>query len=526
MLRPFLLLREERYMDETKRSTGPLLVLLTLLIISAVAHGSNMFRFPYYENDEGTYMSRAWSLVTEGELAPTTYTYDHAPAGWMLLALWSELSGGFFAFGSVINSGRALMLGLHLLSVVLLFDIARSLSKSSFAASIAVLIFSLSPLAVYFQRRVLLDNIMVFWLLLAIDMVIKDERRLTHYVLGAIAFGLAVLSKESAAFLFPALLYIVITNSNKKHRNFAVALWLTAFLSVLSYYILFALLKGEFFPAGTALGGTTPHVSLLVTVRDQLVRTGGFFLDPQSTFQQFLREWRGGGSFENVPDAPLIIGGAIATVAIVGLSLNDQRLRYVALLVLSYWAFLMSGYEVIALYVIPLVPLLALAIAFSIHKIGEMVSGSSSVSWARLVVAGIALFPFVRYYMVQPANYITDQTTQQVMAIQWIDANIPDGSVMLIDNYAYVDLRAASRASNRAYDHVYYYWTAETDSSIKTGVLADNWQTVRYVLMTPQMSLDATQAGLSLTASAIENSAPLQTFSNNGWDVEIREVTP
>src|ERR1700722_13450241 len=97
------------------------LLLVLLLIISGVAHGYNMFHFPYYDNDEGTYMSQAWSLLTQGKLEPYTYWYDHAPAGWMFLALWTFLSGGFFTFGGSVNSGRVFMLLLHLASTFFLF---------------------------------------------------------------------------------------------------------------------------------------------------------------------------------------------------------------------------------------------------------------------------------------------------------------------------------------------------------------------------------------------------------------------
>ena len=46
--------------------------------------------------------------MREGRLAPYTYFYDHAPAGWILLAAWMALSGGPHAFGSTIDSGRVL----------------------------------------------------------------------------------------------------------------------------------------------------------------------------------------------------------------------------------------------------------------------------------------------------------------------------------------------------------------------------------------------------------------------------------
>jgi 4-amino-4-deoxy-L-arabinose transferase-like glycosyltransferase len=434
------------------------------------------------------------------------------------------LTGGFFTFGFAINSGRVLMLILHLLSAALLYDIARSQSKNVIAASVAVLIFSLSPLAVYFQRRVLLDNIMVFWLLLAVDMVIKDKRKLFHYAISAIAFGMAVLTKESALFFFPAILYIVVTNSNEYHRSFAIGSWLTIFLTIVSYYVLLALLKGEFFPSGTPLGGSHPHASLLASIGQQTARRGGFFLDPQSTFVTFLNEWIRGGEFIEFGDAPLIIGGGIATALALVLSINDQKLRYAVLLLLSYWAFLISGFEISVLYVIPLVPLLALAIALSIHRLGETLGGASSGGIASAILAGALLFPFARYYATQPANYIMDHTTRQIDAVHWIDANISDDALLIIDNYAFVDLQAEGRVSSKAIDNAYYYWTAETDSAIRTEILEDNWQNVDYILLSPQMVYDAAEEGLALTSDAQENSVPVKTFSNNGWDIEVREV--
>src|SRR5437763_960875 len=84
--------------------------LATILIIAGFAHGRNMFGFPYHESDEGTYTSQAWAILNQGELAPYTYWYDHAPAGWIQIAGWGGVTGGFDSFGGTINSGRVLML--------------------------------------------------------------------------------------------------------------------------------------------------------------------------------------------------------------------------------------------------------------------------------------------------------------------------------------------------------------------------------------------------------------------------------
>src|SRR5690242_10105980 len=91
----------------------PLIVLS--LAIGLVTHGWNMFRYPLYLTDEGIYMEQAWSVLHMGKLSPYTYFYDHAPMGWLTIAGWvAILPGGFSAFGNAINTGRVLMLIVHL----------------------------------------------------------------------------------------------------------------------------------------------------------------------------------------------------------------------------------------------------------------------------------------------------------------------------------------------------------------------------------------------------------------------------
>ena len=74
-------------------------------------------------------MERAWSVLREGQLNPYTYIYDHAPGGWLLIAAWDFiLPHQFLAFGNPVDTGRVLMLLLHVGSVFFLFEIARKLS--------------------------------------------------------------------------------------------------------------------------------------------------------------------------------------------------------------------------------------------------------------------------------------------------------------------------------------------------------------------------------------------------------------
>jgi len=116
-----------------KAPTGRLerLAFVLLLVAVALAHGVNMFGYPHYESDEGTYTAQAQAFVEHGKLAPYTYWYDHAPAGWMLLGLWAKLTGGFFTFGFSVNSGRVLMLLLHLGSSIILYYAIRKITGST-----------------------------------------------------------------------------------------------------------------------------------------------------------------------------------------------------------------------------------------------------------------------------------------------------------------------------------------------------------------------------------------------------------
>src|SRR5215470_3002305 len=87
-------------------------IALTVAIVSGlITHGYHLFQYPLYNTDEGIYVERAWAVIREHRLSPQTYFYDHAPAGWIIIASWVfVLPGHFEAFGNPINSGRILML--------------------------------------------------------------------------------------------------------------------------------------------------------------------------------------------------------------------------------------------------------------------------------------------------------------------------------------------------------------------------------------------------------------------------------
>src|SRR6266568_3119109 len=248
---------------KNKSKTTETWLVLFLLGIAGVAHAWNMFHFPYFENDEATYVSQAWSFIHAGKLAPYTYFYDHAPAGWIFLGLWFFLTGGLTTFGhNPLISGRIFIFILHMISILLLYVVTKRVSRQKLAATLAVIVFSLSPLELYYGRRVLLDNIMVFWMLVSLFFATYNPQRLRNVIFSAIAFSIASLTKENALFMGPAILYIIWIYTKYQTKIWSVGTWLMVFFTVFLLYPLYAFEKGELFSSGTPLGGTKPHVSL------------------------------------------------------------------------------------------------------------------------------------------------------------------------------------------------------------------------------------------------------------------------
>ena len=295
------------------------LLIIVVLLIAGLAHGINMFHYPYVESDEGTYLSQAWAIFHIGRLGYYTYFYDHVPGGWIQIALWGLLTGGFNAFGPAIYSGRIFILVLEVGSTFLLYRIARQISGSVTIAVVVCLLSIFSPYGLYFQRRVLLDNIMAFWMLLSISFLSRRSVFLKHVWLSAITLAISVLSKEVTAFIIPVMAYFVFLRVSRSQRWIAVVGWVVIVSAMISLYPLLAILKGELFPTGTLLGGTAPHVSLIGELLYQAGRgkDGGIF-NFHSFFWTETIKWM-------YDDPVLVIGGSVGAILAV---LMMKRYRF------------------------------------------------------------------------------------------------------------------------------------------------------------------------------------------------------
>lgn len=498
------------------------IVIILSLVIGAIAvHSFNLFGYPAYTEDEGTYLSQAWSLLTQGRIAPYTYWYDHTPFGWILMSLWSFLTGGFFTFGLSVNSGRVLMVVLNALSTYFVYRITKNLTGRTEAGIAAALIFAFSPLSITFQRRVFLDNIMILWLLISLFFLTKPFK-LRNIIISSITFGLAILSKETAFLFLPFFAVLVYKLAHQFNRSFATANWLFIAIFLVSLYPLLAILKGEFFPSDSLVGADGPHVSILQTIGFQMSRSGGFFLSPDSTFMSaFKNSWLRADSF-------YIILGIITTLINLIFFRNIWTI-FLGSSTLLYILFLIRGGVVLDLYIIPLLPLFALNIGLFVAQIGEFLKQRFKLKYLSLLLSffiGLAI-----YYQLKNSNYLftANQTVNEIAAVEWAKNNIDPQSLLLIDNYAYVDLNDPLINTSDKLFGAQYYVKIDNDPEIKQQVIKNDWRSIDYLLVTPAFIKTMNDENLELVKLAYDNSFVVKTFDqydgkSDPYPVEIRQV--
>ncbi|GII21596.1 ArnT family glycosyltransferase [Planosporangium mesophilum] len=479
----------ERDGEPLGRSGRALLVISMLL--GLVTHGWNVFKYPLYLSDEGIYMQQAWAVLREGKLSPYTYFYDHAPMGWLTIAGWvAIIPGQFNSLGFPVNIGRVLMVIIHVGCVFLMFEVVRRYSGSKAAAFLATFLFNVSPLAVYFQRMVLLDNLMVFWVLVGLYILARRDGRVVTAMGAGLAFGFAMITKENAIFLLPGFGYLLHRSIVEQgNRRFSASFWWFAAGTPISLYMLYAEIKNELLPANLDFNLASPpadHVSLLYTIWWQLNRTatGG-----QGTmFSTLLNEsWL-------FKDRPFLIAGTAATMINLVLSLNARRREVpmlgVSLLAIGY-GFYLTRSVLLDFYVAPLVPLLALNIGLLYGRITRY-GRREAVVLLTAVLCALPL-PYPKGYLVSwnsdgtrlllADQYRLPQTNMQNLQVKWIRQNIPPSARLIIDD----DIWVALREGNPSYPYAQSHFKAAADPDVRDKIFHQDWHNVDYVVMSNKM---------------------------------------
>ena len=486
-------------MSRLSRLNPSIPMLGILLILTATLRLINLTGSPGRFDDEGTYMAQAYAVAKWGELAHYTYWYDHPPAGWLQLALWTAISGPDFG-GNAVAAGRYLMVIVAVITAALLWSLARRIGMSRWAAAAAVAVFALSPLAISLSRMVYLDNLAVAWVLGALVLLCSPRYRLSAMFGAATCFGIAVLTKETMLLLLPMFAWLVWTRTAPATRRYALAVFVAVFGVVVSTYVLMAVLRGELVPG-------PGHVSLWDGIRFQLWdrAAGGALDDPYSLKRHTVDEW-----FRLDPALPFL------AVPIALAALFVERLRPFAVgLVILITTILRPGYLPVP-FILSALPLTALVAAgtgeVALRYLFRTV-GRRSVALRRFRVPALAAGALIVSIVVSlwlPTYHglmESDDDASMRQAQQWIQQNVPKTDRLIVDDALWLDLIRDGR--NRR--NVVWGYKVDTDEQVQ-GWAPHGWTDYEWVVSTA--SLRANMRPNGVFAEAVAHSQPAAIFGS------------
>jgi len=492
-----------------------IVVVAIALFVSLRAHALNMFNFPRYELDEGTYISSAWAIL-HGQLAPYPYGYGHPPLAWMQIAAWVQLTGGFFTFGDALNTGRVFMLFYALGCSLLIYLIVRRLISSRTAGLLAMVIFSLSPLAITYQRQILLDNIGIFWLLLALYFLVTGDNRLLKIVLSAISLGIAILCKEIFLLFVPVMIYAVWLQTTGFQRKFALVAFTYIVTALSSSFVLMAILKGELLPYSWHLPWDQhQHLSMLQTLLDQVQRGQN-----QGNLATSWSNWMQGDTLLTIFSVVTLLFNLLA-------GCWDRKKLLIALLGLSFWVLLLRGGIVLSFYFIPLIALTAINAAVAIHTLAHWLGKGIRLELLRVLLIFGVIAAIIPYDLAHSTDLFTQHpTSAQTDAMKWIGSHVPRNAFIVINSYLYMDLHEQGGlgvGNGAPFPYAHIYFNVATDPELYDKILQNNWDRIDYIVADSEMFNDINSSGtqFQIIKDALAHSELRAQFSATDHDQQL-----
>ncbi|MFJ9364858.1 ArnT family glycosyltransferase [Nocardia sp. NPDC101769] len=514
----------------TERRRFTLALITALAALCAVVTSINLVGYPLRFKDEGVYVAEAWAVPNLHALANYTYWYDHPPLGWLQMSIWFELTRGLQRWsGDTTVAGREFMVVLRVATCVLIFLLARRLGMRRAWSAAAVLLFVFSPLAMYYGRLVLLDNIALPWLLAAFLLALSPRRKWSAAVGSAVCFAVTVETKETLAVVAPALLYALWQNyrpaANRRYAwvSFAVVLTMTAAL-----YPLYAILKNELIPG-------PGHVSLIQAIEWQLhARKGsGSVFDPHSDARNLVDSWL------NL-DTLLPIGGSLAAVAL----LTVTRYRALMLAVLLQLATLLRTGYLPSMYIDTLLPLMALALAglgdtlwprdvFTPDTLGAILESpprrtdlatrrsTTALLGTVLVVASVlSVLPGLTDHWTNTLRYqwTADADRPERQVVTWLATHVPHNAVLVSEGELWLDLHNAGFSGNGN------VWVYKVDSDPAVTKWLGSWTRIDYLALSQTTLISESESTMPWVFKALHNADVMTTFGQNNDKVTILEV--
>jgi 4-amino-4-deoxy-L-arabinose transferase-like glycosyltransferase len=491
-------------------------IVFGLMILTGILVGTGITHYPGFADDEGTYVSEAWAVVSHGQLSHYTYWYDHPPLAWMQLAALTSLLGGLVKGASAVATARSLMLVPALATVALLYVLSRRLGMRRAFAVLAVTLLVCSPLGLSSLREIYLENFALPWVLAAFILAATPSRRLWAFAASGACFAVAVLSKETMLLFLPGLVLALVYNVDRRTRSFCLAAFFSAFVLIAIGYPLYAVLKGEL------LSGSG-HVSLEQAVVWQLGgrQASGSVFAPHSAARDVVHSW-------TVIDPWLLALG----IGAVPVALFVRRLRPVAVAMAGALLVAVHGGYLPEPFDIGLLPFCALLPAGVLDALWghRLLPARGATRLRPLAVAGIlallAMAIVPAWSQRDSYAMAANPTPYSAPAERWIEGHVPRKARLLIDDTMYVDLVNAGFAPR--YGAVWFFklgFTNGRDPAIARH-LPRGWREFDYVISTPVLrsTIAHDPRGNPQMSAALAHSRTVASFGTGARQVQIRRI--
>ncbi|WP_161600529.1 ArnT family glycosyltransferase [Mycolicibacterium hodleri] len=504
---------------------------MVLAVACAVATSFNIYGNPIRFKDEGVYLAQAWAIPNMHALANYTYWYDHPPLGWMQMATWATLTDGWDRWSSNSTmAGREFMVVIRVATTLLIFALGRRLGMRRTWSVIAALIFVFSPLAMYYGRLTLLDNVAMPWILASFVLAWSPRRAWGASVGSALCFAVAVITKETLVLIAPALLLALWSNYRRSsNRSFVwISFGLVLAMST-ALYPLYAVIKSELTPG-------VGHVSLWGAIEWQLsARKGsGSIFDPHSDARVLVDSWLS-------LDSWLPLCGLVAAALLIA----DRRFRPITVAVAIQAAMLLRQGYLPSMFVVSMLPLLALSIAglcdrlwpsttarlplrTAKHGARERLSGASVRLRKVGAVTGAVLVAAFWFTAVSKASdgwintlkyqWTVDADAPQRQVIAWIRDNVPHDSVVVAEGEMWLDLHNAGFAGRNN------VWVYKVDSDPAVTEQLGRWQSIDYLALSRVTLISESKKTMPMVFDAIEHSQRVAEFGQGDNAVQIMKV--
>ncbi|MEV7551165.1 glycosyl transferase [Amycolatopsis sp. NPDC089917] len=378
-------------------------VVLTLLVITGGARVLGLASPTPSPATEPATVAHVFALSHLTSFTDTGVT-GTSPLGWAQLTWYTLLSRAFDRTIVPVTAVRETAVIAAVLCAALLWLLARRLGLPFWAATMAVVLMAMSPLAIGMQRVALVEHLAITWILAALVLITtpRERARPRHDFLAALCLLAAVLTSPLALLALPAAGWLLTRRREASHVAF------TAVVFTLGLGIAFG-------PAGPLL-------------RPELPEPG----------QPGIAAWV-------TLDPVFVVLSMVAIVA--GMVLPRTRpLAVSALLIAAVLAFPAIPVELPLALLIPLTPLLVAEVAATIAA-GGPAAGHRLIPTRRpvpaIVLATVLALVSVAgwahgFGRLAPGSPAEPALTQ---ARKWVQDNA-SGSVVLVDDASWTELAA------------------------------------------------------------------------------------